>query len=125
MRRVIYIYPPCCNIRLLNLRFMVWRKLPEFFFRILERFNFYFDVCICRAIRGVNNSSASVMSASTTTTANANTKATTTSKYSLTAKSCSYCVDPKCIILGIVFTCPYCNIFVLAKIINEQIVEFI
>ena len=70
MRREISIYPLCSYIHLLNLIFLVLRQQPEFFFRLLERFNFNIDISIWMAIRGLSTSPAQSTSASIAATNN-------------------------------------------------------
>ena len=121
-RRGVSIYPPCSDLHLMNLIFLMRRQLPELFFRILESFNLDIDIRRWRAIRGVKTCPDSSISASTTTMNTTSAKPTTNYKYSSTATVCSYCVDLKCLILLIVLTCSSCQVFELAKIITDQIV---
>ena len=125
MRRGIFIYTPWRNLHMLDLRFMMWRQLPELFFGILGNFNFNIAIRRWRTVRVVRTFPDSDTSLSTNTTSTATTKATMNVKSSSTTTSCSYCVDTKCLILGIVLTYSSCRRFELAKISNEQIVEFI
>ena len=125
MRRDISIYPPYRDLHMLNLRFLVWRQFPEYFFRILVTFNFGIYIHIWMSIRGVRTSPASATSTSTTTTATMTSKATTTAKSSSNATAYSYFVYSKCSIIGIVLTCASFHIFELDKTSTEQILEFI
>ena len=112
-------------IYLLNLKFMVWRKLPEFLSRILYIFNVNIYICRWKEIRGVSTPPALATFVSTTTTSTTTAKDTTTAKYYSTTTSYSSCVDTKCLVLGIPLTCSSCNIIELAKNSTEQILELI
>ena len=124
MRRVKSIYLTCYYIHIMNLRFIVWIQLPEFFFRIFASFNVNIVIHRWTVIRGVRTSPTLDTSASTINKATENIKATMNAKSSSTITSCFYCVGLKCLIIWILFTCSSYHIFELAKISTEQIVYF-